>query len=274
MEELVTKAKKVQSLFNLSGKVAVVTGGGKGLGEAMALALAGAGADVAIVGKTQANNERVVEEIINMGRKSIAVQVEVREEEQVIKMVDKVAKHFGRLDILVNSAGYAEVRPITEFPIDLWEYIMDVNVKGTFLCSREAAKVMLNQGHGKIINISSLQGFAGRAGDAAYAASKSAVNLMTMSMACEWASRGICVNAISPTWCWTDLTSPYLSVKPFYKELTQRIPIGRAGKREDMFGITVFLASGASDFINGAVIPVDGGAIASDGFPVVPSPET
>jgi NAD(P)-dependent dehydrogenase (short-subunit alcohol dehydrogenase family) len=271
MEDLVSKARNVRALFDLTGKVAVVTGGAKGLGEAMALALAGAGADVAIAGKTNAHNSRVADAVEKMGRKSLAVEVEVRNEEQVVSMVEAVEKRFGRLDVLVNSAGYAEVRPITEFPLDLWEYIMDVNVKGTFLCSREAAKVMIKQGGGKIINISSLQGFAGRAGDAAYAASKSAVNLMTMSMSCEWAGKGICVNAVAPTWCWTDLTSPYLSVSPFYEKLQARIPAGRAGNREDLFGIVVFLASGASDFISGAVIPVDGGAIASDGFPAVPA---
>ncbi|UCB46587.1 MAG: SDR family oxidoreductase [Spirochaetota bacterium] len=270
MENLVSKARNVMSLFNLRDKTAIVTGGGKGLGEAMSLALAGAGADVAIAGKTQANNERVADEIIKMGRKSMPVEVEVRDESRVVGMIETVVKEWGHLDILINSAGYAEVRPITEFPLDLWEYIMDVNVKGTFLCSREAAKVMLTKGKGKIINISSLQGYAGRAGDPAYAASKSAVNLMTMSMACEWASKGICVNAIAPTWCWTDLTSPYLSITSFYEELQQRIPAGHAGNREDLFGIVVFLASDASDFVNGAIIPVDGGAIASDGFPIVP----
>jgi NAD(P)-dependent dehydrogenase (short-subunit alcohol dehydrogenase family) len=271
MEDLVSKANGVRALFDLTGKVAVVTGGAKGLGEAMALALAGAGADVAIAGKTNAHNLRVADSVTKMGRKSLAVEVEVRDEAQVVSMVKAVEKRLGRLDILVNSAGYAEVRPITEFPLDLWEYIMDVNVKGTFLCSREAAKVMIKQGRGKIINISSLQGFVGRSGDAAYAASKSAVNLMTMSMACEWAAKGICVNAVAPTWCWTDLTSPYLSVSPFYEKLRARIPAGRAGNREDLFGVVVFLASGASDFISGAIIPVDGGAVASDGFPAVPA---
>lgn len=273
MGDLAAKARNIRSLFDLTGKTAVVTGGAKGLGEAMALALAGAGADIVIAGKTMKNNERVADEIAQMGRKTLAVEVEVRDEKKVIGMVGKVLKTFGRLDILVNSAGIADVRPIAEFPLELWENIMDINVKGTFLCSREAAKVMLDQGKGKIINISSLQGFAGRAGDAAYAASKSAVNLMTMSMACEWASRGICVNAIAPTWCWTDLTSPFLSIEPFYEKMKKRIPIGRAGNREDLFGIAVFLASDASNFVNGAVIPVDGGAIASDGFPTVPSAE-
>ncbi len=268
--DLVGKARRVASLFDLKGKVAVVTGGAKGLGEAIALALAGAGADVAVAGKTQGHNQQAVDKIVSMGRRSVAVQVEVRDPAQVEKMVARVVGEFGRLDILVNSAGYADVRPITEFPLDVWETIMDINVKGTFLCAREAAKQMLKQGKGKIINISSLQGFAGRPGDPAYAASKAAVNLMTKSMACEWAARGICVNAIAPTWCWTDLTAPALSHKDFYEQIRARVPAGRAGDREDLFGIAVFLSSDASDFVNGTVIPVDGGAIASDGFPPVP----
>jgi len=270
MEKLVLKARNVHSLFDLSGKVAVVTGGGKGLGEAMALALAGAGADVVVAGKTFTHVQRVAEELATMGHRSLALEVEVRDQELVARMVSTVTKQLGRLDILVNSAGFADVEPLIEFPLDLWEYIMDVNVKGTFLCSREAAKVMLPQGKGKIINISSLQGFVGRAGDPAYAASKAAVNLMTKSMACEWARKGIGVNAIAPTWCWTDLTAPILRNSTFYKQLQQRIPLGRAGNREDLFGIVVFLASEASNFINGAIIPVDGGAMASDGFPLVP----
>ena len=269
--DLVGKARRVASLFDLKGKVAVVTGGAKGLGEAIALALAGAGADVAVAGKTQGHNQQAVDKIVSMGRRSVAVQVEVRDPAQVEKMVAKVVGEFGRLDILVNSAGYADVRPITEFPLDVWETIMDINVKGTFLCAREAAKQMLKQGKGKIINISSLQGFAGRPGDPAYAASKAAVNLMTKSMACEWAARGICVNAIAPTWCWTDLTAPALSHKDFYEQIRARVPAGKAGDREDLFGIAVFLSSDASNFVNGTVIPVDGGAIASDGFPPVPS---
>jgi NAD(P)-dependent dehydrogenase (short-subunit alcohol dehydrogenase family) len=271
MDDLVSKAKNVHKLFDLTGRVAVVTGGGKGLGEAMALALAGAGADVVITGKTQANNERVADEIIKMGKKSLAIEVDVREEKRVIDMVKKVVAEWGRLDILINSAGYADVRPIAEFPLDLWEYIMDVNVKGTFLCSRETSKVMLKQKKGKIINISSVQSLVGRTGDPAYSASKAAVNLMTMSMASEWGKDGINVNAILPTWCWTDLTEPVLRIDSFYDQLQKRIPMGRAGKKEDLFGIVVFLASEASNFINGALMLVDGGAIACDGFPSVPA---
>jgi len=270
MDSLSYKAQEVLSLFDLTGKTAMVTGGGKGLGEAMVLALAGAGADVVPAGKTFANVERVAQEVTRMGRRALPLELEVQDPQQVSNIINRVLEEFGKLDILVNCAGFADVHPITDFPLEQWQYIMDTNVKGTFLCSREAAKHMLKQGSGKIINISSLQGSLGRAGDPAYSASKAAVNLMTKSMACEWGSRGICVNAISPTWCWTDLTTPLLQKKDFYREMQKRIPAGRAGNREDIFGMVVFLASRASDFVNGAIIPLDGGASASDGFPPVP----
>ncbi len=270
MKELWEKALDVFSLFCLDGKVALVTGGGKGLGEAIAYALAGAGADVAVAGKTLENVCRVAENITKMGRKSLPIKADVRNEEDVQRMVESVVQKFGRLDILVNNAGVASVHPITDFSTEEWEYIMDTNAKGVFLCAREAAKVMLKQKKGKIINISSLQGSSGRAGDPAYAASKAAVNLMTMAMACEWAPYGICVNAIAPTWCWTDLTKPILLQEIFYERLKERIPAQRVGNPEDLFGIVVFLASEASNFVNGAIIPLDGGAIACDGFPPVP----
>ena len=137
------------------------------------------GPKVLFSGKTMENNQRAADEIVSMGRRSLAVKVEVRDQEEVRQMVREVTSKFGRIDILVNSAGFADVKPIAEFPLGLWEYIMDVNVKGTFLCAQEAAKVMMKQKSGKIINISSLQGFAGREGDPAYSASKAAVNLMT-----------------------------------------------------------------------------------------------
>ena len=270
MAELWEKASNILALFRLDGKIALVTGGGKGLGEAIAYALAGAGAHVAVAGKTLSNVERVAQNMKKMGRESLAIEANVCKEEDVQRMIAQVVERFGRLDILVNNAGIADVQPIADFPTALWEDIMNVNARGTFLCAREAAKVMLRQRKGKIINISSLQGSVGRSGDPAYAASKAAVNLMTMSMACEWAKHGICVNAIAPTWCWTDLTKPALSQEHFYSELIRRIPAGRAGYPEDLFGIVVFLASEASDFVNGAIIPVDGGAIACDGFPAVP----
>lgn len=271
MSRIAEKALKVLNFFRLDGKVALVTGGGKGLGEAMAYALAGAGADVVVAGKTFQNVQRVAQQIEkNMKRRTLAIEVDVSNPQDVKNMISKTIQVFDKLDILVNNAGIAEVQPITEFPLKKWERIMEVNAKGVFLCAQEAAKVMLQRGRGKIINISSLQSFVGRPGDPAYAASKAAVNLMTKSMASEWSKNGISVNAIAPTWCWTDLTKPILSNKSFYQSLQKRIPIGRAGNPEDLFGIVVFLASEASNFVSGAIIPVDGGALACDGFPEVP----
>jgi len=270
-QTLVDNAKSILSKFSLEGKTALVTGGASGLGRACSLALAGAGANIIVIGTRAPEKVGVIAEIESMGKKAVALQADVCDEAQIAKMVTEAAGIFGSIDILINSAGVADVMPIVEFDLKTWERIMDINVKGIFICSREVAKQMLKQGRGgRIINISSLQGFAGRMGDPAYAASKAAVNLMTKSMACEWAKDGISVNAIAPTWCWTEMTEAILAKPDFYEKLKQRIPQGRAGDLEDLFGITIFLASETSAFVNGAIIPLDGGGIACDGFPVVP----
>jgi len=270
-QALIDRAGGILDRFSLEGKTALVTGGASGLGRACCLALAGAGANVAIIGTRDPAKVEVVAEVESMGKKAVAYQADVCDEAQVAQVVAQVAKDFGAIDVLVNSAGVADVMPIVDFDLATWERIMDINVKGIFLFSREVAKQMLKQGNGgRIINISSLQGSAGRKGDAAYAPSKAAVNLMTKSMACEWALNGITVNAIAPTWCWSEMTEAILAKPDFYALLKQRIPQGRAGDLEDLFGITVFLASETSAFVNGAIIPLDGGGIACDGFPVVP----
>ena len=270
-QALLDSAAGILGRFSLEGKTALVTGGASGLGRACCLALAGAGANIAIVGTRVPEKVTVVKEIESLGKRAIAYQANVCDEKQVAEMVSKVVKDFGGIDILLNSAGVATTMPITEFDLSTWQHIMDVNVKGIFLCSREVAKQLLKQGRGgRIINISSLQGSAGRKGDPAYAASKAAVNLMTKSMACEWAGDSITVNAIAPTWCWSEMTEAILNIPEFYAQLQQRIPQGRAGNLDDLFGITVFLASDTSAFINGAIIPLDGGGIACDGFPFVP----
>jgi NAD(P)-dependent dehydrogenase (short-subunit alcohol dehydrogenase family) len=257
--------------FSLEGKTALVTGGASGLGRACCLALAGAGANIAVIGTREPEKVGVIAEIQSMGKKAVAYQADVCDEAAVAKVVAQVAADFGGIDILINSAGVAATMPVVDFDLATWERIMDINVKGLFLFSRETAKQMLKQGRGgRIINISSLQGSVGRKGDPAYAASKAAVNLMTKSMACEWAQDGITVNAIAPTWCWTEMTEAILAIPEFYEQLKVRLPQGRAGDLEDLFGITVFLASETAAFINGTIIPLDGGGLACDGFPVVP----
>jgi NAD(P)-dependent dehydrogenase (short-subunit alcohol dehydrogenase family) len=183
----------------------------------------------------------------------------VTDETSVQAMVRRVVAELGRIDILINSAGIVSLKPTVEFPVEEWQQIMDVNLRGTFLCCKEVGKVMLAQGRGKIINMSSVRGLQGRANDPAYPASKGAVNLLTKSLAIEWAQRGINVNAIAPTFIRTDLNAFLLDDPATRDWVLSRIPMGRVGQIWDLFGLAVFLASPASDFITGQTIYLDGG---------------
>jgi NAD(P)-dependent dehydrogenase (short-subunit alcohol dehydrogenase family) len=174
-------------------------------------------------------------------------------------MVQSVVSEFGRIDILVNSAGIVSLKPTIEFPLDEWRKIIRVNLEGTFICCKQVAKAMLQQRRGKIINMSSVRGHQGRANDPAYPASKGAVNLLTKSLAIEWAQHGITVNAIAPTFIRTDLNASMLDDRPTREWVLSRIPMGRVGQIWDLFGAAVFLASPASDFITGQTLYVDGG---------------
>lgn len=247
------------SRFALTDQIAVITGGSRGLGRGIALALAAAGAHAVPVSRTQADVEAVAKEIRSLGRRSIPAAYDITEEDQVRALVQRVVDEFGRIDILVNSAGVVSLKPTVEFPIEEWRRIIRVNVEGTFLCCKEVAKVMLAQGRGKIINMSSVRGLQGRANDPAYPASKGAVNLLTKSLAIEWAQKGINVNAIAPTFIRTDLNAFMLDDPPTREWVLSRIPVGRVGQIWDLFGAAVFLASPASDFITGQTLYVDGG---------------
>jgi NAD(P)-dependent dehydrogenase (short-subunit alcohol dehydrogenase family) len=168
-------------------------------------------------------------------------------------------ERFGRIDILVNSAGIVSLKPTIEFPLEEWRRIIAVNLEGAFLCCKEVGKAMLRQERGKIINMSSVRGLQGRANDPAYPASKGAINLLTKSLAIEWAAKGINVNAIAPTFIRTDLNAFMLDDPPTRDWVLSRIPMGRVGQIWDLFGAAVFLASPASDFITGQTLYVDGG---------------
>jgi NAD(P)-dependent dehydrogenase (short-subunit alcohol dehydrogenase family) len=253
------KLEGLLSQFALTDRVAVVTGGSRGLGRGIALALAAAGAHVVPVSRTQADLEAMAREIHSLGRRSLPVAVDVTDEAEVQAMVREVVDEFGRIDILVNSAGIVSLKPTTEFPLEEWRWIIRVNVEGTFLCCKEVGKVMLQQERGKIINMSSVRGLQGRANDPAYPASKAAVNLLTKSLAIEWARKGIRVNAIAPTFIRTDLNAFMLDDLPTRDWVLSRIPMGRVGQIWDLFGAAVFLASPASDFITGQTLYVDGG---------------
>jgi 2-deoxy-D-gluconate 3-dehydrogenase len=263
LARLVEMARRTPSLFDLTGRAALVVGGTKGLGQAMALALAAAGADVAVASRGPQGLAETAEAIRQLGRKGASLSVDATQEPEVEGMIRWMAETYGRLDILVNSQGIVHLQPIAEFDLDAWQRVMDVNLKSVFLCCKHAGRVMLAQGKGKIINISSVRGFQGRAQDAAYAPSKGAVNQLTHSLAIEWGPKGVNVNAIAPVFTRTAMAAPSLDDPATRAWILSRIALKRPGELHDLFGPVVFLASDAADFMNGHVLPVDGGWLAT-----------
>lgn len=259
LQSITTQANGVLARFSLKDKTALVVGGTKGLGQAMALSLAGAGANVCVASRGPAGLRETSEAIHSMGRKAESIAVDVTREEEVIRLVETVENEFGPIDILVNSQGGVALEPIAEYSLDAWQSVIDVNLKSVFLCCKHTGKRMLSRGRGKIINISSVRGFQGRAGDPAYAPSKGAVNQLTRSLAIEWGPKGINVNAIAPVFTLTAISKDFLDDEEKRNWVLSRIPMKRVGELEDLLGPIVFLASGASDFVNGHVLPVDGG---------------
>jgi NAD(P)-dependent dehydrogenase (short-subunit alcohol dehydrogenase family) len=232
----------LKALFDLTGKVALVTGGHGGIGKAIALGLADFGADVVVASRNLQALQGVAKEI------------------EVNGMVEAVLKVFPRIDILVNGAGLAIRKPADSFSIDEWQEVMDVNTRGTFLCCQAAGRLMLKQKSGKIINISSVRGRYGLpAGYAAYCASKGAVDTLTRTLACEWAKSNVLVNAVAPTVVETDLTRSALADPAYAKQMIDRIPMGRWASTDDIIGPVIFFASDASNFVTGQVLYVDGG---------------
>ncbi len=249
--------------FCLDGKVALVVGGNKGLGQAMGLALAAAGADVCVVARGPAGLKETVDAITSLGRRGTSVAADVSDEEQVESMVAEVVETYGRIDILVNSQGIVHLQPTAEFDTKAWERVIDVNLKSLFLCCKHVGRVMLTQGKGKIINISSVRAFQGRVMDPAYAPSKGAVNQLTHSLAIEWGPKGINVNGIAPVFTRTAMAAPALDDPATREWVLSRIPMRRPGELDDLFGPVVFLASESSNFVNGHVLVVDGGWLAA-----------
>jgi NAD(P)-dependent dehydrogenase (short-subunit alcohol dehydrogenase family) len=248
------------NLFDLSGRVAVVTGGAGGIGHAQALGLADAGANVVVTSRQIGHLEEVAGEIRAKGRKSLAVSVDVVDEKSAADMVKRVLGEFPRIDILVNAAGIAIRHAADTFPIDDWQKVMDINVRGTFLCCQAVGREMIKNKGGKIINLSSVRGRYGLPVDyAAYCPSKGAVDSLTRTLACEWAKYNILVNAVAPTIVETELTRPALADPEYAQKLKSRIPLGKWAMPDDIVGATVFFAAPASDFITGQVLYIDGG---------------
>jgi len=253
--------KDYTKIFDLTGRVAIVTGGTGGFGHEVAVGLAQFGADVVVSARTLESLKKVAEEVRSTGRKALPISCDVADPTSVHQMVSKTVAEFGRVDILVTAAGIALREPAEDFNIENWQKVMDVNVKGTFLCCQAAAKVMIKQGKGKIITVSSIRGLLGHpAGYSAYGTSKGAVHLLTRQLSCEWAKYHINVNSIAPCIFWTPLTKPILENKELYNIFMQRIPWGRAGEPGDFVGAAVYLASDASDLVTGHIQYVDGGS--------------
>ena len=247
-------------MFDLTGKVALVTGGNGGIGLGMALGLAQAGASVVLAARNPEKSSQAVAELKTRGLRADACQADVTDEHQVARLFQEVMLRHGRLDILVNNAG-ATVRKLPH-ALSLGEFrqVMDVNLTSTFLCSRAAHALMKEGGGGKIINIGSMLSLLGAPYAAAYGASKGGVVQFTRSIATAWAPDNIQANAVLPGWIDTELTQGARQQVPgLYEKVLARTPVGRWGAPADLAGIAVFLASSASDFVTGTAIPVDGG---------------
>lgn len=242
----------------LKDKVALVTGASRGIGRAIALSLAEAGADVVInYSGNEAKANEVAAEIEKMGRRALAIRANVAEFAQVEQMVEQVLSHYGKLDILVNNAGITRDNLIMRMKEEDWDLVIDTNLKGVFNCIKAVTRPMMKQRSGRIINISSVVGVMGNAGQANYVAAKAGVIGLTKSMAKELASRGITVNAVAPGFIETDMTD--VLGENVREELMKLIPLSRLGKPEDVAHLVRFLASSGADYITGQVIHVDGG---------------
>ena len=249
--------------FDLSGRCAVVIGGTTGLGKAIALGLARAKADVVAASRRESEVERMAARIEALGRRTMRLQVDVRSRASLEKLHDDVLAHFGRVDILVNSAGITKRQPAIECPEETWASILDINLMGTVRACQIFGKDMLARKSGAIINMASLATFVAFRDVAAYGASKAAVGALTKSLAVEWAPMGVRVNAIAPGIFPTELNESLVRGTERGRELLQRTPMGRYGRADEVVGAAVYLASDAASFVNGQIIVVDGGYLAS-----------
>jgi len=260
VERIKSGSMGYRKLFDLTDRVAIVTGGAGGLGRPTALGLADFGANVVVTSRNLQNLESVKKEIEQLGRESLAISCDVTKHEDVKRMVKQALDRFERIDILVTYAGLNIPKPAEEYPFDDWKKIMDTNVTGVFLCNQEVGKVMIKQRSGKIINISSVRGgYALPRNYVGYCTSKGAVNMLTRVLACEWAKFNVLVNAIAPTVIETPLTAHILDDPEFAKRMKERIPLGRWGFPDDLIGAIVYLASDASNFVTGQILYIDGG---------------
>lgn len=246
-------------LFDLGGRVAAVTGAGRGLGRVMALALAAAGADVLLASRTAPELERLAEEVRALGRRALPFPADVTDPDACEAMAEAAVERLGGLDVLVNNAGTNVRKPALELTPDEFEFVVATNLKGYFTCARAAGRHFTERGSGKVINVSSIMGSVALPNQAAYASSKGGVDQLTKVLALEWAAAGVQVNGIAPTYFETELTRPLYEDPERRAFITERTPAGRWGQPHELAGAVIFLASAASDFVTGQTLLVDGG---------------
>jgi NAD(P)-dependent dehydrogenase (short-subunit alcohol dehydrogenase family) len=250
-------------LFSLKGKVALVTGASRGIGRAIATGFANFGADVAVTSRRVSDLESVAEEIETLGRKSFAVAAHIGKPEEINHLIAEVTRKFGRIDILVNNAAASPaMTPLLDADERLWDSIMNVNLKGVFFLSQGVARIMKENGGGRIINVSSMDGLKPDFNIGIYAVSKAGIIMATKVMAKEWAKHNIRVNSIAPGYVRTRLSDSFFSTVPdVKKKILERTLLGRIAEPDEMVGATVYLASDASSFMTGETLVIDGGIL-------------
>jgi gluconate 5-dehydrogenase len=249
----------MNEMFDLTGKMAMVTGASRGLGENFARVLAGTGADLIVTSRTTDSLDPLVAELTALGRRAVAVALDVRDHASIQRAIAEAVRHFGRIDILVNNAGCNIRKPAAEVTWDDWNTVVETNLRGTFFVAQAAALQMIRRRYGRIINIGSVTCVAGYAGLAPYGASRGGVKQLTMSLAHDWGAHGITVNCLAPGWIKTAQNRVLYDDPGWLEYLVERIPLGRPGQAQDLDGTLLLLASDAGRYITGQTILIDGG---------------
>ena len=258
-ESAVNQSSTDRGLFDLSGRVAIVTGTSRGLGQTFARALARAGADLVLTSRNGASLKEFEAEIQGLGRRTLSLELDVRDYASIERMVASAEDAFGRLDILVNNAGCNIRKPAIDVTWEDWNQILDTNLRGSFFVAQAVARRMIARGYGRIINIGSVTSVAGYAGLAPYGASRGGIRQLTMSLADDWGKHGITVNCLAPGWFRTEQNKILYEDKEWVEYLTDRIPVKRPGRPDDLESAVVFLAAESSRYVTGQTLLVDGG---------------
>lgn len=254
-----SESAAANSLFDLRGRVAIVTGTSRGLGQYMARALARAGADLVLTSRNRDHLAAFEKEITSLGRRAVSLQLDVRDHQSIEQMAAAAENAFGRLDILVNNAGCNVRKPALDVTWDDWNLILDTNLRGSFFVAQAVARLMIQRRYGRIINIGSVTSVAGYAGLGPYGASRGGIRQLTMSLADDWGKFGITVNCLAPGWFRTEQNKILYEDKEWVEYLCDRIPVKRPGQPDDLDSAVVFLAAESSRYITGQTLLVDGG---------------